>query len=155
MGASFSTDTGQGSPWSGGGCSQTLPLSSAGTLFPKNPNYIGCIKILSMGIGLVGHSLPQSGFKLGPLKFLLKNQLLPVSCTAFLLTATIADTCGGRKALIPAGKAEKWRTISLKFCYERGRFQRSPKKNCIQLSGNALGIDFTYFFAASQLVLQP
>lgn len=126
-----------------------------GPCFSKIPNDIGCIKLLSTGIGFVRHSLSESQFKPASPKSPLEKETVSLLYCIPPHSRYIADTCGGIKALIPAGKAEKGRTISLKFCYERGRFHRNPKKTCIQLSGNALGGDFTYFFAASQLVLQP
>lgn len=120
-----------------------------GPHFSKIANDIGCIKLLSTGIGFLGHSLSESQFKLCPAKVLLKRS--PTASLPYCIpphSHHIADTCGGRKVLIPAGMAEKGRTISLKLCYESGRFQRNPMKKCIQLSGNALGIDFTYFFCS-------
>lgn len=106
-----------------------------GPHFSNITNDIGGIKLLSTRIGYVGQILLDI-VKLGSPEVLLKR-----STTASLLYCIslhshhIVDTCGGRKVLIPAGKAEKGRTISLKFCYERGRFQRNLKKNHIHSVG--------------------
>jgi len=126
--------------------------------FSQVANDFGCVKLLRAGTGFVGYSLSESQFRPRLQKVLFKRLIAASLLHHFLPcspTAAVSLTREGRKVLIPAGKAEKGRTISLKFCDERGRFQRNPKKTCIQLSGNALGLDFTYFSAESKLVLQP